>query len=138
VIVADSLKLEQVFSNLLGNAIKFCGAAAPQVHIGVSHDESNWIFSVRDNGIGIDREYHKTIFNLFERLHDAGKYPGTGIGLAVCKKAVESHGGTIWVESRPGEGATFFFTIPRTVTASDSSPSGVDRAHEVGAEQHRV
>jgi signal transduction histidine kinase len=118
VIIADGSKLEQVFSNLLSNAFKFCGTAAPHVHIGSTQDESNWIFSVRDNGIGIEPEYHKNIFNLFERLHGSSKYPGTGIGLAVCKKAIEAHGGTIWVDSQPGAGATFFFTIPRTGTTN--------------------
>ena len=118
-VIADSLTLKQVFLNLLSNAFKFYGPAAPQVHVGASCDETDWIFSVRDNGIGIDRQYHGHIFDLFERLHGTGKYPGTGIGLAVSKKVVEAHEGRIWVESEEGQGATFFFTLPRAGKGSD-------------------
>ncbi|MBI3936167.1 MAG: hypothetical protein HY323_04260 [Betaproteobacteria bacterium] len=112
-IFADGRLVEQVFRNLVGNAIKFRGREPPRVEVNVSSDDTHWIFSVRDNGIGISPRHHRRIFEIFERLHGADKYPGTGIGLAVCNKIVDSHGGKIWVESQEGQGATFRFTIPR-------------------------
>jgi len=111
-LMADDVQLGQLFQNLIGNAIKFRSEESPQIYISAKRNEDKWIFSVRDNGIGIDPEFHKRIFVIFQRLHKRGEYPGTGIGLAVCNKIVERHAGRIWVESNPKEGSTFYFTIP--------------------------
>jgi signal transduction histidine kinase len=111
-VMADDLQLGQLFQNLIGNAIKFHGEEPPRVHVSARPGGNGWIFSVRDNGIGIAPEYAERIFIIFQRLHSREEYPGTGIGLAVCKKIVECHGGRIWVESELGKGATFYFTLP--------------------------
>jgi light-regulated signal transduction histidine kinase (bacteriophytochrome)/HAMP domain-containing protein len=108
----DHSLLGQAFGNLIGNGIKFRGEESPRVHVGAQLNGDKWVFSVRDNGIGLDPKYADRIFAVFQRLHTREEYQGTGIGLAVCKKAVERLGGRLWVESRPGEGATFFFTVP--------------------------
>ena len=108
----DVTQIMQLFQNLIGNAIKFRGEPPPQIHVGVRREPERWVFSVRDNGIGMDPQYSKRIFQIFQRLHTRKHYPGTGIGLAICKRIVERHGGTIWVESQPGHGSTFFFSIP--------------------------
>jgi PAS domain S-box-containing protein len=112
VICCDSIQLAMVFQNLLGNAIKFHGLEMPCVHVSARQQGSEWVFSVCDNGIGIDPQFAERIFIIFQRLHAHSAYPGTGIGLAICKRIVQRHGGRIWVESEPGKGATFYFTLP--------------------------
>jgi len=108
----DSTQIIQLFQNLISNAVKFHSKQKPEIHIGAVRRSGEWIFSVRDNGIGMDPQYAERIFMIFQRLHTRRKYAGTGIGLAICKKIVERHGGKIWVESNPGSGSVFYFTIP--------------------------
>ncbi|MFQ5828605.1 MAG: ATP-binding protein [Candidatus Methylomirabilia bacterium] len=118
-VLANETQLVQVFQNLIGNAIKFRAGRPLGVHIGATRQGSHWLFSVRDDGSGIDPEFAPRVFMIFQRLHARTDCPGTGIGLAVCKKVVESHGGRIWVESEPNKGSTFYFTLP-TIEGSRS------------------
>jgi light-regulated signal transduction histidine kinase (bacteriophytochrome) len=110
--MADRRQLGQLFQNLISNAIKFHGEEPPRVYVSAERRTGEWLFSVRDNGIGVDPQYADRIFVIFQRLHNREEYPGTGIGLAICKKIVERHGGRIWVASQTGEGTTFYFTLP--------------------------
>ena len=111
VLTGDDTQLSQLFQNLIGNALKFHGPNPPQVHVAAERRDGEWLFSVHDNGIGIETTYFERIFVIFQRLHTRDEYPGTGIGLAICKKIVGRHGGQIWIESVLGEGTTFFFTL---------------------------
>ncbi|TAF35329.1 MAG: response regulator [Oscillatoriales cyanobacterium] len=111
-VVADSSQLVQLFQNLIGNAIKYRGGDRPMVHVSVSRQGDNWLFSVEDNGIGIPEQYQESIFQIFQRLHTQKECSGSGIGLAICKKIVDRHGGRIWVESAPNRGAIFYFCLP--------------------------
>ncbi len=112
-VMGDPVQLGQLFQNLIGNAIKFRGDAAPVVSVDAAWIDGETVYSISDNGIGIEPRHQERIFQIFQRLHERGKYPGTGIGLAVCKKIVGRHGGRIWVESAPGQGASFHFTLAR-------------------------
>jgi light-regulated signal transduction histidine kinase (bacteriophytochrome) len=111
-VFADGAQLVQLFQNLVGNAIKYHGASPPRVHVSAKNGGEEWTFSVRDNGLGIDPQYFDKIFVMFQRLHGREEFSGTGIGLTVCKKIAERHGGRIWVESEPGKGSTFYFALP--------------------------
>ncbi len=110
---ADGLQLARVFQNLIDNAIKFIGEESPRIHVDGRLKDGYWLFSVKDNGIGIDSRHKDRIFQIFQRLENREKYPGTGIGLAICKRIVERHGGKIWMESEPGKGTAFLFTIKK-------------------------
>ena len=110
---ADAIQLTQVLQNLIGNGLKFRGAEPPRLEVGANPRNGEWVFWVRDNGIGIEAKYFDRIFVIFQRLHTRREYSGTGMGLAICKRIIERHGGRIWVESSPGQGSTFFFTLPR-------------------------
>jgi signal transduction histidine kinase len=112
IVTADELQLTQVLQNLIGNGIKFHATPPPAIHVSCRREGARWIFSVKDNGIGIEPQDAERIFVIFQRLHSRQDYPGTGIGLALCKKIVERHGGRIWVESEPGKGSTFYFSLP--------------------------
>jgi light-regulated signal transduction histidine kinase (bacteriophytochrome) len=115
-VLADDVQLSQVFQNLIGNGIKFRGENKPQVHVSAVKNNKEWIFSVKDNGIGIESRHLDRIFMIFQRLHKRSQYGGTGIGLAIVKKVVERHNGRVWVESEFGSGTTFYFTLPEKGT----------------------
>jgi light-regulated signal transduction histidine kinase (bacteriophytochrome) len=120
IMMADGSQMRQLLQNLLSNAIKFRGESPLQIHVSARREENTWLFSVSDNGPGIEPQYFERIFVIFQRLVTRDEYPGTGIGLAVCKKIVERHGGHIWLESEMDKGATFYFTIV------DSAPADKD------------
>ena len=125
-IIADRALIGQVLQNFIVNAIKICEDKKPTVHIGYQISENEWIFLIRDNGNGISPEFHERIFQVFQRLHTQTEYKGTGIGLAICKRIVEHHGGRIWLESEAGRGSTFFFSLPKRNGALLSPPPGED------------
>ena len=109
---ANPVQMAQLLQNLIANAIKFRRESPPEIHIAAALQKEKWLISVQDNGIGIKLEYTERIFAIFQRLHSRSRYPGNGIGLALCRKIVERHGGDIWLESEPGKGTIFYFTIP--------------------------
>jgi len=111
----DATQLGQIFQNLIENALKFHGDRTPQIRISARELPDAWEFSVRDNGIGIEPQFFERIFVIFQRLHTRSEYPGTGLGLAICKRIAERHGGSISVESKPGEGSTFSFTVAKNL-----------------------
>jgi hypothetical protein len=111
-VMGDQVQLTQLFQNLIGNAIKYRGESVPVVDIDVKCSKGFWTFSIKDNGIGMESKYYERVFMIFQRLHTRSKYQGTGMGLALCKRIVERHGGKIWVESEPDKGSTFYFTLP--------------------------
>lgn len=111
-VVGDASQLTQVFQNLVGNALKYRSTSPPHVAVRAARVDAEWRISVSDDGIGIDPMYFERIFQLFQRLHTQSEYPGTGLGLSLCQRIVQRHGGRIWVESRPGHGSTFHFTLP--------------------------
>lgn len=117
----DEFQLEQVFQNLIGNAIRYRSDVVPRVEIAAVRQGEEWLFTVRDNGIGIEQKFAEQIFGMFKRLHTAAKYPGTGMGLAICKRIIERAGGRIWVDSSPGSGSTFYFTVPGGTLAQEAS-----------------
>lgn len=113
VVIGDERQIMQLLQHLIGNAIKFAKPdVPPRVRITVLQEGDKWVFGVHDNGIGIEPRFYERIFVIFQRLHMREDYPGTGIGLALCRKIVERHGGRIWVDSEPGQGSTFYFTLP--------------------------
>ncbi|MCF7918551.1 MAG: PAS domain S-box protein [Candidatus Cloacimonetes bacterium] len=114
VIMADESQLVRVFQNIIDNAIKFHGNETPRIHVSAKEDDNEWVFSISDNGLGIDKQFHDRIFVIFQRLHGRDEYPGTGIGLAICKRIIQRQEGKIWFESEVGKGTTFYFTIPKT------------------------
>jgi light-regulated signal transduction histidine kinase (bacteriophytochrome) len=130
VVMADRRQLAQLIQNLFSNALKFQQPdKTPIIQIGASPDNENWIVSVRDNGIGLSTEYQDKIFVIFQRLHSREDYEGTGVGLAVCKKIIDRHGGSIWVESKPSEGATFRFTLMDAATSKGTSAE-MEQCHD--------
>jgi chemotaxis family two-component system sensor kinase Cph1 len=114
-ILGSKTELVQLFQNLIGNALKYHGENLPVIQVNAKEAGLFWEFSIADNGIGIDPRFFKKIFVIFQRLHHKNEYSGTGIGLAICKKIIERHGGSIWVESAAGEGSTFYFTLPKNL-----------------------
>jgi len=122
-IMGDRSQLVQLIQNLIGNGLTYHGDKPPHIDISAERSGKEWIFSVRDNGIGIAPKYYEQIFEIFKRLHDQKDYPGTGIGLAVCRRVVNRHGGKIWVMSEPGQGSTFHFTIPERTEQTNEQPT---------------
>jgi chemotaxis family two-component system sensor kinase Cph1 len=112
VVYGDEMQIFTLLQNLIGNSLKYCGNLPPQIHISARRRLHEWVVCVRDNGIGIDPQHSRTVFQIFQRLHLRDEYDGTGVGLAICEKIVERHGGRIWLESSCGEGAAFYFSLP--------------------------
>lgn len=129
-VVGDAPQLTQLLSNLIGNSIKYRGADSPKIHVSSTRDKDRWTISVTDNGIGIEPRYFQKIFEIFRRLHASSNYPGTGIGLAVCRRIVQRHDGEIWVESVPGEGSVFSFTLKDATADSQASENETDEVAE--------
>jgi light-regulated signal transduction histidine kinase (bacteriophytochrome) len=118
-VLADETQLTQLFQNLIGNGIKYQNSGVPRIHVSAARNGGKkWTFSVKDNGLGIAPQYFERIFEMFQRLHKREEFAGTGIGLAICKKIVDRHGGTISVESQPGQGSTFSFALPESENES--------------------
>jgi len=138
VVLGDSSQLSQLMQNLIGNGLKYHGVEPPHVHVSAEPGlkKNEWIVSVRDNGIGIDAKYFERIFEIFKRLHDQTEYPGTGIGLAVCRRVVERHGGVIWLESEPGHGSNFRFSIPADAAKSAGETERTDETNDQQTYQH--
>jgi light-regulated signal transduction histidine kinase (bacteriophytochrome) len=136
-VMGDATQLGQLVQNLLSNAIKFCERPAPMIEISASYETTTrqWLFAIRDNGIGIDPEYFERIFLIFQRLHTRSEYPGTGIGLAICKKIIELHSGRIWVESQANQGTTFYFSLPINLTKINA---GLPEQHVADTEHHET
>jgi signal transduction histidine kinase len=133
----DPLKMSLVFQNLFSNAIKFRQPTRnPSIHIEARKEAGVWQVSVRDRGIGFDPKYSEKIFGPFQRLHAKSEYPGTGIGLAICKRIIERHGGRIWAEARPGDGATFHFTLPEPSDSASAVDGSAGPASIPGGGQH--
>ncbi len=129
VILADASQIRSVFHNLISNALRFRSADPPRVAVRAERSGNEWVFAVQDNGIGLDSQYAGRIFQLFQRLHTRTECPGAGVGLAVVKRIVERHGGRVWVESEPGKGATFYFTIPaEDVPTGSRQPASLEDA----------
>jgi light-regulated signal transduction histidine kinase (bacteriophytochrome) len=124
---AHEVRLVQLLQNIVGNAIKYRSQEAPRIRIAAERRDTDWLFIVEDNGIGIEPEYAPQIFGIFKRLHGQN-YPGTGIGLAICQRIVERYNGRIWVESKPGEGSRFFFTLPSAVDSEDAAQTELAKA----------
>jgi light-regulated signal transduction histidine kinase (bacteriophytochrome) len=120
--------MQQLFTNLINNGLKFNNSPTPEIEVGYEERYDYYLFHVSDNGIGIEEKYFEKIFKLFQRLHTQKEYPGTGAGLTICKKIVESYGGRIWVESKPGVGTTFYFTIPKNIQKVEASDSAITLA----------
>jgi light-regulated signal transduction histidine kinase (bacteriophytochrome) len=129
VVRIDAGQLGQVFQNLIDNAIKFCKDRPPRIHVSGSEGADEWTFTIIDNGIGIDMAYSDRIFEIFKRLHTSAEYPGTGVGLAICRKIVDRCGGRIWFDSQVGNGTSFHFTVPKpkTAVAAGSHPASQSR-----------
>lgn len=125
-VMGDTRQLQQVIQNLLTNAIEYCGDDRPRIHVTANYEGSEWVIAVRDGGIGIDSGDTQRIFDIFQRLHTVDEHEGSGIGLALCKRIIERHHGTIWVESEPGRGTTFYFTLPETSVATRTTTTPME------------